>query len=133
MLSSPKIQVCFVSLHPGQLLWAACLHGPDAAPGKKCSHADRSSFTGTETPGPCSATSAVEHHDIPQCGEGMQSSKTTTGPLFLFVGPNTAFSLTNSGVSQALQGLDSAELEPLLCQYSPLGFQGIIPDLCWSG
>lgn len=41
--------------------------------------------------------------------------------------------MPNSSVSQALQGLEPAELDPLLWQCSPFGFQGSIPDLCWSG
>lgn len=128
------MQVCFASLYPGQLLWAACLHGPGATPGKNVPILTGAASQTWKAPGPCSATSAVEDDDsLPTWGR-MQSSKTDHRPFISGAGPNPAFSLVpNSGVSQALQSLEPAELDPLLGQCSPLGFQGVIPDLCWSG
>lgn len=114
-----------------------CIPSPWAAPPgclsawPKCSHPGRSSFTGRES------TRAVLCHLCPmvsyQRGEGSRAPKVTSALLFVVPPLILHFLLCQTQVSEASQGLDPAELEPLLGQCSPLGFQGIIPDLCWSG
>lgn len=60
-------------------------------------------------------------------GKGCRAPKLATGLFFLLVGPNPAFFCVLNNL--APQGLDLAELEPLVIVQPPWLFEGVIPDL----